>query len=214
MRNRLIQICILSFFLGIASERTFAKQKPTDKNTYRVQAGDSWWGIAKKLGTTPKELAAINGRTEKEGLYQNELLRTGGNTTASKSEAQKTAPKSKPNSPLPGYEKIAKPYSELTYDPHKGVRYSRENSGWVRAALPGKVVHIDYMDGYENYIILEHENGWYSVYGNLERVQVTEGQTLVAKERLGTLIKDKGLYFQVNHNKSAINPSLFLQQGS
>ncbi|TGN11634.1 LIC_10271 family cell wall hydrolase [Leptospira ilyithenensis] len=213
MRNLLIQICLLFLFLEITPDRTFAKQKPTDRNTYRVQAGDSWWGIAKKLRTTPKELAAINGRTEKEALYQNELLRIG-NTTVSKSEVKKIAPKSKPNSPLPGFEKIAKPYSELTYDPHRGVRYSRENSGWVRAALPGKVVHIDYMDGYENYIILEHENGWYSVYGNLERVQVTEGQTLVAKERLGTLIKDKGLYFQVNHNKSAINPVLFLQQGS
>jgi len=214
MRNRLLQICLLSVLLGTLTNKGIAKQNPSHASTYRVQAGDSWWGIAKKLGITPKELAAINGRTEKEALYQNELLRTGGSSKTSQAETKKIAPKSKPNSPLPQWEKISKPYSELTYDPHKGIRYSRDNSGWVRAALPGKVVHIDYMDGYENYIILEHENGWYSVYGNLERVQVTEGQTLAAKERLGTLTKDKGLYFQVNHNKSAINPTLFLQQGS
>ncbi|TGN20571.1 LIC_10271 family cell wall hydrolase [Leptospira idonii] len=192
-----------------------AKQNASNlSNVYRVQKGDSWWGIAKKFKMNPKDLAALNGRTDKEALYQNELLKVSGSTSLSSQQSvSKTKLSSKPNFPLPHWEKIEKQYSELTYDPHKGVRYSKQNSAWVRTALAGKVVHIDYMDGYENYIVLEHENGWYSVYGNLERVQVTEGQSLAAKERLGTLAKDKGLYFQVNQNKTAVNPGVFLGQG-
>ncbi|GEM_PF-1069043 len=197
----------------------FAKQigkEKTESNknskTYRVQAGDSWWGIAKKFHLSVSELTSLNGRTEKEALFQNELLRISGQSV-SKEEFKNFKPKERPNYPLPLKEKIEHAYSEITHQPRKGIEFAKVNSAWVRATLPGKVIGIDYMDGYENYVILEHENGWFSVYGNLERVQVVEGQTLSAKERIGTLTKNRGLYFQVNQNKNVVNPSLFLQDG-
>lgn len=110
-------------------------------------------------------------------------------------------------------EKVVKKFSELTYDPHKGIQFQRGVSSLVRASLPGKVVHVDYMDGYENFVILEHQNGLYSVYGNLERIQVTEGQQVKSKDRLGILAKDKGLYFQVNKQKLSLNPERILEAG-
>jgi lipoprotein YgeR len=183
------------------------------QNTYRVQSGDSWWGISKKLNLKPGELAALNGRKETDALYQNELLRTTG-TSISADDFKVVKPKERPHLPLPSMGRIERAFSDVTHLPHKGIEYSHGKNGWVISTLPGKVVNIDYMDGYENYVILEHENGWYSVYANLERVQVVEGQILTARERIGTLVRKRGLYFQVNQNKNPINPSLFLQQGS
>ncbi len=198
---------IFSFSSLIAKRTTNQEQKQT---TYRVQAGDTWWGIAKKFNLKPNVLTALNGRKDSDALFLNETLRIAGNgLTQNEIKAQK--PKQKPVSPLPSFERIEKNFSEVTHLPHKGIEFTRERSAWVRSSLPGKVVTIDFMDGYENYVVVEHENGWYSVYGNLERVMVTEGQVLTERERIGTLVKNRGLYFQVNQNKIPVNPILFLQ---
>lgn len=207
---------VVSFTFSFLPVPLDAKQKKSSQaqisqTSYRVKQGDTWWGISKKFNSTPSDLAKLNGRTETENLFVNELLRI---PSKSLPLANIDSPKEKPDFPLVQKEKIVKKFSELTYDPHKGVLYQRGKTSLVRAALPGKVVLIDYMDGYENYVILEHQSGFYSVYGNLEKVQVTEGQTIQKKDRLGILGKEKGLYFQVNKNKTITNPERFLEIGT
>ncbi|MCG6152080.1 LIC_10271 family cell wall hydrolase [Leptospira bandrabouensis] len=190
------------------------KQNPKAEipSSYRVTKGDSWFGIARKFKISPETLAKLNGRTTSENLYEREVLRIPkGNEKLAVS--QESILKEKPAFPLTQKEKVLKKYSELTYDPHKGIQFQRGNSSLVRASLPGKVVHVDYMDGYENFVILEHQNGLYSVYGNLERIQVTEGQQVNSKDRLGILSKDKGLYFQMNRQKQNLNPERILEVG-
>ncbi|MCG6148378.1 LysM peptidoglycan-binding domain-containing M23 family metallopeptidase [Leptospira levettii] len=197
----------------ILSKQT-QKQTPNQTNqmTYRVVKGDSWYGIARKMNVPAETLAKLNGRTTAENLFENEKLRIS-RDKETKSISSETKIKEKIAFPLGQKEKIQKKFSELTYDPFKGIQFQRGSSSLVRASFSGKVVHVDYMDGYENFVILEHENGLYSVYGNLERIQVTEGQQVNAKDRLGILAKDKGLYFQINQNKTNLNPELILQRG-
>ncbi|XDD47565.1 peptidoglycan DD-metalloendopeptidase family protein [Leptospira sp. WS39.C2] len=210
--------CTFTFCFVLLSFPLFAKQKakptpkPTEISVYRVMKGDSWYGIARKRKVTPESLAKLNGRTIGENLYENEKLRIPKDMDF-KSNSSETKLKEPVSFPLVQKERIQKKYSELTYDPHKGIQFQRGNSSLVLASLSGKVVHVDYMDGYENFVILEHENGLYSVYGNLERIQVTEGQIVKVKDRLGILHKDKGLYYQINQNKNTLNPELVLQRG-
>ena len=211
MRRLPYILTILGFFLffPLSSKQNV---KPEIPSSYRVTKGDSWFGIAKKFKISPETLARLNGRSTKENLYERELLRI-----PKGEEKVSIAPESllseKPTYPLMQKEKVVKKFSELTYDPHKGIQFQRGVSSLVRASLPGKVVHVDYMDGYENFVILEHQNGLYSVYGNLERIQVTEGQQVKSKDRLGILTKDKGLYFQMNRQKLSLNPERILERG-
>lgn len=102
-------------------------------------------------------------------------------------------------------------FSSDPENPYKGVLLTPIESSSVLATLDGKVVAIDYMDGYNNYIILEHLNGYYTVYGNLDRVFVAEGQTVKKGEHLGNLLKEKGLYFQVNQGKKILDPISFIK---
>lgn len=192
----------------------FSKQTPKTEvpSSYRVTKGDSWFGIAKKFKISPDTLAKLNGRTTKENLYEREVLRIPKGEEKVSVSAESVL-KEIPTYPLLQREKVVKKFSELTYDPHKGIQFQRGVSSLVRASLPGKVVHVDYMDGYDNFVILEHQNGLYSVYGNLERIQVTEGQQVKPKDRLGILVKDKGLYFQMNRQKLSLNPEKILERG-
>ena len=43
--------------------------------TYTVKAGDSWWAIASRHGTTHGALAALNGKTTADTIYPGEVLR-------------------------------------------------------------------------------------------------------------------------------------------
>jgi murein DD-endopeptidase MepM/ murein hydrolase activator NlpD len=97
-------------------------------------------------------------------------------------------------------------FSANPENPHKGVVYSPIDIGSVLSSMEGRVVAIDYMDGYYNYVIVEHPNGFFTVYGNLDEVFVAEGQTVKKGEVLGNLVKEKGLYFQVNQGKKILDP--------
>ncbi|MBK6608875.1 MAG: M23 family metallopeptidase [Leptospiraceae bacterium] len=97
-------------------------------------------------------------------------------------------------------------FSANPENPHKGVVYSPIEMGSVLSSMEGRVAAIDYMDGYHNYIILEHPNGFFTVYGNLDEVFVAEGQTVKKGSLLGSLVKEKGLYFQVNQGKKTLDP--------
>jgi LysM repeat protein len=47
----------------------------TSTTTYRVKAGDTMIGIAAKFGTTPKEIAALNGITDPSSLKVGQVLK-------------------------------------------------------------------------------------------------------------------------------------------
>ena len=84
-------------------------------------------------------------------------------------------------------------YSPDPENPHKGVVFSPLEIGSVLASMEGRIVAIDFMDGYHNYVIIEHPNGYFSVYGNLDEVFVAEGQIIKKGEILGNLMKEKGV---------------------
>lgn len=112
------------------------------------------------------------------------------------------------------FSKKLKPFREFnddSFNPHRGVLFEHEQDGFVQSALSGKVVAVDSMDGYGNYIIIEHDNGYTTVYANLNQINVFEGQKVETKERLGILSKNRGLYFQVNIGRIAINPKIVLK---
>jgi lipoprotein YgeR len=106
---------------------------------------------------------------------------------------------------------VTNPYSDDSENPHYGIVFKPIDFGSVVASMTGKVVALDYMDGYHNYIILEHPEGFYTVYGNLEQTVVGEGQIVKKGETLGALLKEKGLYFQISQGKKTLDPNLLVK---
>lgn len=170
---------------------------------HRVQKGDTWYGIARKYQIRPGELAEQNGRSLEEPLFLGEALRL---PWVNPLERKENTIQEGYSFPLIQRVSVAKRFSNVSWEPHKGILFAKGKSSAVRAIQSGKVLSVDFLDGYENVVILEHKQGIYSVYGNLEKILVQEGQTVSAKERLGSLVKDKGLYFQTNKQKQILDP--------
>lgn len=78
-------------------------------------------------------------------------------------------------------------------NPINGVRELHDaldiaGTGWgspIYSANNGVVVKASYTDINGNYVIINHNNGYYSYYGHMSRILVQEGQTVARGEEIG-----------------------------
>ncbi len=168
--------------------------------TYKVAQKDTVYSIAKKLKIQESEIISINGKKVLENLKIGEILKY----PDKKKETVRF------QIPLTKKTKIEKRFSNIPQFPFKGILFSPGKDPSVFSIGEGKVMACDYMDGYENYVIISHSKGYYSLYGNLNEIYVTEGQKVSENEKIGKLIKARGLYFQINNHGKPVDPENFL----
>ena len=82
----------------------------------------------------------------------------------------------------------------------------------VRAVAPGRVVHADWMRGFGNLIIVDHGDGYLSIYGNNQSLLKRPGDSVRAGEAVASAgntggNEESGLYFELRHRGKAIDPS-------
>ncbi len=93
----------------------------------------------------------------------------------------------------------------------KGL-FIRANTGSpVKALGPGQVVFADWLRGFGNLIIVDHGDGYMSLYGNNETLLKQEGETVVAGDTIANVGNsggnaETGLYFEVRYQSRAIDP--------
>jgi murein DD-endopeptidase MepM/ murein hydrolase activator NlpD len=190
-------ICNLSLHSEIASWKS-----------YKVNKGDSLYQIARKFKITINDLYILNPDKQKNpSLYMGEILKIPTKFQTSNTPAPTSQMKAYFQFPLEKRVSIDKKFSGLSYAPHKGVSFQKTSVPiGVIASRGGKVITIDYMDGYGNYIVLQHFGGYYSVYGNIGKILVNEGQNISPGQKIGMTENKIGLYFQLSLQDRPIDP--------
>lgn len=96
---------------------------------------------------------------------------------------------------------------------HKGIDIANRGAPSVAAADAGKVVGAGWLDGYGygNRVIIDHGNGYRTLYAHLSQVFVVAGQTVgrgAAIGRMGSTGRSTGLHlhFEVLLNGVYLNP--------
>jgi septal ring factor EnvC (AmiA/AmiB activator) len=98
---------------------------------------------------------------------------------------------------------------------HKGIDIRADLASPVRAVWEGKVVHRGWLEGYGRVLILEHPDGWYSIYAHLESFGAAAGQQVGGGQVVG-FVGDSGsmkgayLYFELRQGKRAVDPQAWL----
>jgi septal ring factor EnvC (AmiA/AmiB activator) len=86
----------------------------------------------------------------------------------------------------------------------------------VKAAAAGNVIYSSWLRGYGQFIILDHGQGYYTLYANLSDVSVDVGDSISAGRMIaragdtGSLEGSK-LHFEVRHKKEQLNPLEWLR---
>ena len=77
----------------------------------------------------------------------------------------------------------------VTKPGHNGMDYAAPEGTRINAVMDGTVSTVESNPnnptGYGKYVIITHENGTQTLYGHQSQVNVTEGQAVVAGEKIG-----------------------------
>ena len=95
--------------------------------------------------------------------------------------------------------------------PWKGLFIRASNGSPVKVLGPGQVVFADWLRGFGNLIIVDHGDGYMSLYGNNETLLKQEGDTVAAGDNIANVGNsggnpESGLYFEVRYQSRAIDP--------
>lgn len=99
----------------------------------------------------------------------------------------------------------------------KGLFIRAASGSPVRALGPGQVVFADWLRGFGNLIIVDHGDGYMSLYGNNEALLKQEGDSVKAGESIANVGNsggnpESGLYFEVRYQSRAIDPLQWVGQ--
>ncbi len=83
----------------------------------------------------------------------------------------------------------------------------------VRAVAPGVVVYIGNLRGYGQFVIVAHDDGYYTTYGGLARVKVVLDQRIPLREPVG--VTGTGLVkFELRAGRESVDPVAWLDFGA
>ena len=190
------------------------------RRSHVVKSGETGFGIALEHGVPWSAIASAN------SLERDEPVRTGQRLsipTLSKYAPQMAA------TPSPSLVSSAdRPPEGLSWpvagpirqgfaprgkrNYHDGIDITAEEGIAVRASAAGRVIYAEAGPSeYGNTVIIHHGERWTTIYAQLSRITVKNGERVKAGERVGLVghsgnSRDDGLHFEVRHNREALDP--------
>ncbi len=97
----------------------------------------------------------------------------------------------------------------------RGIEIEAREGEPVKAVSDGQVAYADWYKGYGKLVIIEHRPGFYTLYGNLSRLDLNKGDRVVKGQVIGLAgdtgsLKGSKLYFEIRQNGEAQDPLSWL----
>ncbi|MCB1734013.1 MAG: peptidoglycan DD-metalloendopeptidase family protein [Chromatiaceae bacterium] len=238
----LLAACTASWRAPVESrgQRTVARPAPPSRpsisgDSYRVQRGDTLYGIAWQSGIDYRAIAAWNGIRAPYRIYAGQSLRlrppppvrTPPAPPAPRPSTQARAPRVSPPGPSPSSPSPSSTVRALQWhwpvqgrvvstfrkdDPlRKGVKIAGKAGDPIRAAENGKVVYSGSgLIGYGRLIIVKHNDNFLSAYGHNRKILVAEGDQVTKGQKIaemGTANNgDALLHFEIRRDGKPVDP--------
>ncbi len=98
-----------------------------------------------------------------------------------------------------------------------GVMIKARQGNNVRAISHGRVAYADWLRGYGLLIIIDHGDGYMSLYGHNEDIKKETGDWVEEGEIIGNVgntggQSKSGLYFEIRHNGKPTNPKIWCRK--
>lgn len=98
-----------------------------------------------------------------------------------------------------------------TYVQRKGIEIKTTEGSFIHAVMPGTVVYADWLKGYGLVIILDHANGFFSLYAHASKILAKVGEQVAEGHPIGEtgdtgMIGENTLYFELREGAEAVDP--------
>lgn len=183
---------------------------------YSVREGDTLWRIARLYRIEIERILTANARGAKDVLQPGEKLFLPGARPLETRAAAAPASRS-------GEEAFAKPAGGVVSSPfgrrwgrmHEGVDIANDAGTPIRAALAGKVAHAGWIQGYGYTVILEHRQGYTTLYGHMQQILAEPGAAVARGQvigRMGSTGNSTGphVHFEVRRDGELVDPQRIL----
>jgi septal ring factor EnvC (AmiA/AmiB activator) len=99
----------------------------------------------------------------------------------------------------------------------KGVVFNGNEGSPVRAIYNGKILYADWLKGFGLVTVVDHGEGFMSLYGHNQALLKQAGETVATGDNIALVGQTggqpaPGLYFEIRHKGQAINPSQWLKR--
>ncbi len=99
---------------------------------------------------------------------------------------------------------------------HRGIDIRAPDGAPVRAIYRGTVQQAEWLRGYGNVVILDHGDGYFTVYAHLASMTVRPGERLLTSQPLGTVgatgsLDGAYLYFEIRYRGTPQDPLDWIQ---
>ena len=219
--------CSLAIALSACagSRRAPAPEPPAPR--HRVEAGETLYGIAERYGTDVGTLARLNGIDDPSRLTAGRMLRlpVQGSPAPVRPPMDRRAPdpivSCRAHGPAPRIPEtgwiwpvegvVLTRFGQLEGQKHEGLAIGAPLGTPVWAAGSGRVLIAGEEPGYGRVVVVEHPDGWVTLYGSLERSCVAAETRVRRGQLIGLVGASSGvasprLYFELRGPRGPVDP--------
>jgi len=125
--------------------------------------------------------------------------------------------------PWPVRGKVLIPYGEYrdtVFNIHtfkNGVEIEAGTDAVPRAVAGGRVIFASPFENYGMLLIIDHGNGYNTLYGNLSDIPLRKNDLLIQGTDIGKITRSKllntpALYFEIRHNGKPVDPAEWMEK--
>jgi murein DD-endopeptidase MepM/ murein hydrolase activator NlpD len=187
--------------------------RPVRQGTYhKVKQGETLWRIAKTYNVSVDDIAQTNNIPRAAKIEKGQLVFIPGATKVLDIVLDVDYAQNDFVWPVKG--KVIRYYHErYGNEVHKGIDIKASVGDEVKAARTGRVVFADYLSGYGYTVILDHSDGFHSVYANNSKLLVALGELVLKNGTLAHVGHSRNLaylHFQIRKKSVEDNPLYYL----
>lgn len=98
---------------------------------------------------------------------------------------------------------------------NNGIDFLIDENASIYSVNEGSILFADYFHGYGNMVIIDHGNGYRSIYSNLDEIIIQRGNKVKSGDIIGIIRGDfhkKSLHFELRYMGSPLNPEEWFQK--
>ncbi|MGA1794590.1 MAG: murein hydrolase activator EnvC family protein [bacterium] len=201
-----------------SSVNSYKEQASRKKGILERQQGERYALLESVRRNKERQIALLNGLERQSKELRRLIERWGAGKAA---DGDFTALKGKLIWPVEG--KVLVPFG-LHHDSrldrkilNNGIDIGAPLGSDILSVGAGKVVYAGWFLGYGKLIIIDHGNGYTTIYAHTSEIAVQEGQPIKGGERIGSVgdthsLRGAELYFEIRHNGQPRDPLVWLSR--
>jgi len=211
---------LLTLFI-LTSEAPAAQSIGPSYTYVIIREGQTLWSLARAYGISVELLTKLNGLRSPDAIRAGQRLKIPVQRAPVRSVPRITqTPGSTPRAPSmaarhqfvwPARGMLTSRYGWRRRRHHDGIDISADRGAPIVAARNGIVVYAGWYHAYGRTVIIDHGNGWTTLYGHASSIAVRSGQSVSAGQliaRVGCTGRCTGphLHFEIRVNGRAMDP--------